>query len=292
MVATYLDPPTRRRTLLQRLQPARPSALVIISAVVLVIIVGASLLAPVIAPYDPNVQNLANAHAAPSAANLLGTDSFGRDIFSRLLFAGRTSLAAALLAVSIGAALGISTGLIAGYTGGWFDSIASRFVDVLLSLPGLIFVFAIIGIIGPGLVGAMITFGVLMSPTFYRVVRSSAADFRHRTFVVAARAIGCSQLRILRLHIFPNTLSPIVVQLALGMGMAVVGEASLSFLGLGVQIPQSSWGSMVRQAFEAIYDSIWQLIPPATIIIVTILCLSLIGDAITDSFARRGGRRS
>ena len=269
----------------------RPPVLVVICVTILVLIVGSAVFAPLIAPYDPDAQNLANANAAPSVANLLGTDSFGRDILSRLLFAGGTSLSAALLAVSIAAAIGVVTGLIAGYVGGVVDSILSRWVDVMLSLPGLIFVFAVIGIIGPGLTGAMIIFGVLMSPTFYRVVRSSAADFRNRTFVLAARSIGARQSRILRVHIFPNTLSPMIVQVTLGMGMAIGGEASLSFLGLGAQIPQSSWGSMVRQAFDAIYVNSWQLVPPATVLILTILCLSIVGDAITDSFARRGGKR-
>lgn len=270
----------------------RPPVLVVVAAVVLLIIVVSSALAPVIAPFPPDAQSLANANAAPSAANLLGTDSFGRDILSRLLFAGGTSLSAALLAVAIAAVIGITTGLAAGYFGGILDALLSRWVDVMLSLPGLIFVFAVIGIIGPGLTGAMITFGVLLSPTFYRVVRSSAADFRNRTFVLAARSIGSRPLRILAVHIFPNTLSPMIVQLTLGMGSAIVAEASLSFLGLGAQIPQSSWGSMVRQAFDAIYTNSWQLVPPATVIIVTILCLSILGDALTDRFARKGGTRS
>jgi len=277
----------RRSHFIPRRLP-RPTPLVAISIAFLVVTVVTAALAPWISPYHPDAQDLASADQLPSAEHLLGTDSFGRDILSRLLHAGATSITAALLAVSIAAGIGVVTGLIAGYLGGVVDSLMSRWVDVMLSLPGLIFVFAIIGIIGPGLTGAMITFGVLMSPTFFRVVRASTADFRNRTFVLAARSIGARQSRILGIHILPNTFSPIVVQLTLGLGGAIVAEASLSFLGLGAQMPQSSWGSMVRQAFDALYIIPWELVPPATMIIVTILCLSLVGDAITDAFARQG----
>lgn len=260
-----------------------------IALVLLVVIVLASLLAPWISPFDPDLQALENRNASPDGTHWLGTDSFGRDVLSRLLHAGQVSLLAAFVAVLFAAGVGVPLGLLAGYVGGRLDSVLSRVVDSMMAVPNMVLVFAIIGVMGPGLTQAMMAFGLVSAPIFFRLCRAVASDLRSETFVLASRAIGCSRPRILFAHIMPNTMASLLVQISFMVGLAIVGEASLSFLGLGVQIPQASWGSMVKEAFEEIHTNQWLLIPPATAISVTILCFSLVGDGLRDALGRNQG---
>lgn len=262
------------------------------AAIVLALLVAVTVLAPWISPADPSAQNLAARNQGPSSDHWLGTDAFGRDVLSRLLHAGRVSLTAAAVAAGVSAAIGVPLGLLAGYLGGRIDSLLSRFVDAMMSVPNMVLVFAIIGALGPGLTQSMVSFGIVSSPIFFRLCRAVASDLRGETFILASRAIGCSSARILCSHILPNTSAALLVQVSFMIGLAIVAEASLSFLGLGVRVPLASWGSMTREAFDGIYTNQWLVFPPAIMITVTILCFSLIGDGLRDALGRNQGGKA
>lgn len=262
------------------------------AAIVLALLVVATVLAPWLSPADPSAQDLSARNQGPSGEHWLGTDAFGRDVLSRLLYAGRVSLTAAAVAAAVAAAIGVPLGLLAGYLGGRIDSLLGRFVDAMMSVPNMVLVFAIIGALGPGLTQSMVSFGVVSSPIFFRLCRAIASDLRGETFILASRAIGCSPARILGVHILPNASAALLVQLSFMIGLAIVAEASLSFLGLGVRVPQASWGSMTREAFDGIYTNQWLVFPPAIMITVTILCFSLIGDGLRDALGRNQGGKA
>ena len=206
-----------------------------------------------LAPYDPNAQDLSNSFAPADGAHLLGTDLYGRDNLSRLLDAASVTFAAIVQAVGVAALLGIPFGLLAGLLGGWVGAVLSRISDALQSLPPLILAIAVVGILGPGLTNAMLAIGIVLAPSLFRLARGAAESVATETYIEACRALGCSQWRLLWRHVLPNAASPILVQLTFSAGVAIVAEASLSFLGLGVQAPQTSWGSMLRDAFDNVY---------------------------------------
>jgi peptide/nickel transport system permease protein len=241
-----------------------------------------------IAPYDPNAQNLSNSLSAPTGQNWLGTDVYGRDMFSRLLASASVTMLAVVQAVGVAALIGIPTGLLAGLVGGWLGGVISRFSDALQALPPLILAVAIIGIFGPGLTNAMLAIGLVMAPSLYRLARSAAESIATETYIEAARALGCSRGRLLRSHVLPNASSPLLVQLSFSAGVAIVAEASLSFLGLGVQPPQTSWGSMVREAFDDVYTAPGLIVAPALMIVLTVLAFSTFGDGLRDALAGSG----
>lgn len=259
----------------------------VVALVVLGTIVALAILAGVLAPHPPDEQNLSILKQGPTTAHWLGTDVYGRDILSRLLYASRVSLLAATQAVSIAIVLGIPIGMLTGYLGGWLDAIVSRIADALLSIPSLVLAFAIVGIRGPGLFNAMLAIGVILAPTFYRVSRATASDLRHETFILSSRSLGCSVPRILIRHLIPNASGPLLVQISFAASAAVVAEAALSFLGLGVQTPKASWGSMVAEGFKQIDDPIWPTIPPTVMIMTVVLSLFFLGDALRDATARQ-----
>lgn len=257
------------------------------SLVYLVVLLLAAVLAPLISPYDPAAQSLPDRYQGPSAAHLLGTDGLGRDVLSRVLDAAGVALLATAEAVGIALAVGALLGLVAGYTGGFVDGVVSRVIDALMSLPPLILAVAIVGILGPGLTNAMLAIGVLLTPTFYRVVRGSTMTVRSATFVESARASGCSTTRILGRHVLPTISSPLLVQTSFAAGVAIVAEASLSFLGLGVQPPQASWGSMLSEAFTDLSRNAFLIVPPTVAIAATILAFSTLGDGLRDALGRQ-----
>jgi peptide/nickel transport system permease protein len=263
------------------------------SLVYLVLLVLAAVLAPVIMPYDPAAQNLPERFQGPSSAHWLGTDGLGRDVLSRMLDATGVALMATLQAVLIALAFGAVLGLIAGYTGGFVDGLLSRIIDALMAMPALILAVAIIGILGPGLTNAMLAIGVLLTPTFYRVVRGATMTVRHATFVESARASGSSATRILYRHVLPSISSPLLVQISFAAGIAIVAEASLSFIGLGVQPPQASWGSMLSEAFSDLSRADFLVVPPTLAVALTILAFSTLGDGLRDALGRQteGARR-
>lgn len=267
-----------RRLLAQR---APTVALVFVCLMVVV-----ALMAQWIAPRDPLATNFGAVNAGPSAEFWLGTDDIGRDIFSRLAFAGRVSLLAATQAVLIAMLLGVPLGLVSGYFGGWTDIVVMRITDTLMSFPGLVLAITIIGFIGPSLTNAMIAIGIVFSPRFIRVVRASTLSVREEVYIEAARMIGCPPGMIIRRHVLPNILSPLIVQATLTMALAILAEASLSFLGLGVQPPDASWGSMLGRAWRFLTHQPFNVFAPGLLIMFTVLALNVLGDGIRDSLGR------
>ncbi|GAA5068037.1 ABC-type dipeptide/oligopeptide/nickel transport system permease subunit [Thermocatellispora tengchongensis] len=257
-------------------------ALAVLGALALV-----ALLAPVIAPHDPVDQDLLHRLEGPSAAHWLGTDESGRDVLSRLLYGTRVSLGASLLAVAVAAGLGVPLGLLAGYLGGALDLALSRVADAVLSIPGLVLAIAIATALGPSLTNAMLAVGVVYAPGFYRVVRGSTITVRGQTYVHAAIVTGCSTWRIIGRHVLPNVGTPIIVKVFLTFGYAILAEAGLSFLGLGVQPPLASWGSMLKRAVRYLEQAPALVILPGLVILIAVLAFNTVGDGLRDALARR-----
>lgn len=256
-----------------------------------VLTVGA-VLAPWVAPYDPLLQNLDRVLEGPSADHWFGTDELGRDVFSRTLFAARISLLAAAQAVLIALVIGVPPGLIAGLWGGRMDGLIMRATDAIMSFPPLILAVALIAVLGPSLTNAMIAVGILLSPTFLRLMRATTMAVAQETYVEAARSIGCTRGWIIRKHVLPNVVSPLFVQISVFAGVAMLAEAGLSFLGLGAQPPDSSWGAMVGRGFRYISHAPSLIVFPGLAIAVTVLALYVVGDGLRDSLGREVRRES
>ncbi len=270
----------------RRLWAGGSSAIVAVAAGVLVLLALLALLADVITPYDPLKQNLIKALQWPSASHWLGTDDLGRDVFSRLIYGCRIAVIAAAEATTIAVVLGVPIGLFIGYRGGWWDWAVMRIVEAIVSIPGIMVAIVILALLGTGLHKAMIALGILFSTSFLRLARGVVLAEREEVYVRSARVVGASDSRILLRHIFPNIAPPLIVQVTLTVGAVLLAEAGLSFIGLGVQPPDASWGTMLSTA-AAFMDLHWFLaIPPGIAIIVTVLSVNLIGDVIRDSIGR------
>jgi len=254
---------------------------------VLLLLIFIAVLSRVWTPHDPNSQALLERLSGPSSEHWLGTDNLGRDLLSRLMTATWTALTSAALAVSIAVIGGVGLGLLSGFIQGPADWLLSRFNDVLLSLPPLLFAVAIIGALGPSLSNAMIAIGVLLLPRFYRLTRIATIESKREDFVEAARASGAGPIRIIVRHILPNIASPLIIQISFGVAVAIESEAGLSFLGLGAQPPTASWGSMTREGFDRLAESSWSIVPPSVILVIAILAVSLLGDAMRDASGRQ-----
>jgi peptide/nickel transport system permease protein len=257
-----------------------------VASVILVLVVLIAIFAPELAPHDPARSSLRNILKPPSATYPLGTDDLGRDVLSRLIFASRLSLIASVQAVAIALLIGLPLGLISGYVGGWVDTIIMRCNDALMSFPALILAVVIVGLLGPSLPNAMTAIGLVYAPRIMRVVRGSTLSVREEVYMMAARATGCSVTRIITRHVLPNVTGPLVVQATVLMGQALLAEAGLSFLGLGAQPPEASWGAMLGTAFPYLAQAPVPTIAAGTIISVTVLCFNLVGDGIRDSVGR------
>jgi ABC-type dipeptide/oligopeptide/nickel transport system permease subunit len=251
----------------------------LIAAGYLVAVVIVALLAPWIAPHDPNAVSLYDTFKRPSwGTHLLGTDELGRDELSRLVFGARISLIAALIGTSVAVGIGTPLGVVSGYLGGKFEALANFFFDALMSMPAIIFALVVIAVLGPGLVNAMVTIGVVISPVFYRLARAATNNIKHDAFIEASISIGCSKTRMIVRHLVPNVLTPIVTQCAVVAGACIVAEASISFLGLGVKQPTASWGSMLTSAQRNLYSGAYLVYFPGIAILLTVLACSLVGD--------------
>ncbi len=250
---------------------------------VIVIVVVMAVFAPWLAPYDPNDQDLLNRLQAPSGEHWLGTDDFGRDQLSRLIHGGRVSLVAALQAVALGAGVGVTLGMIAGFRGGRLDGVVSRVVDVTMALPGFLVAVTVLAVLGPGLTNAMLAVGFLLTPVFFRVARAATQDVREETYIEASRALGCTTRRTVARHVLPNALAPVVVQIAILLGVAITIEASLSFIGLGVQPPTSTWGSMLSNVSSYMQEAPHLVYVPGAMIAITVLAFSLLGDGLATA---------
>jgi peptide/nickel transport system permease protein len=248
-------------------------------AVVLFFIVLA-ILAPLLSPHDPLATNWATVRKAPSALHLFGTDEIGRDVLARIMWGARASLLAGLVSVSLALAVGVPIGLLSGYVGGFVDGVLMRMIDAMLSIPFLILAIALAAFLGPSLTNAMIAIGVSQTPIFARLTRGQVLAIKHEDYIEAARAIVWR-------HIFPNIVPPLLVQATLAAAAAIIAEASLSFLGLGQQPPDPSWGSMLNTAKNFISQAPWMAVWPGLAIFTLVLSLNLFGDGLRDALDPR-----
>jgi peptide/nickel transport system permease protein len=254
----------------------------------LVLLVLAALLAPWLAPHDPSTQDLSHISAAMfTPGHPLGTDGLGRDVLSRMLYASRIALLAPPVAVGVAVLLGVPSGLLAGFLRGRLDAITGRLADALMALPPIILAMSIIAVLGPGLVNAMVAVGVILAPGLYRVVRGSTLAVRNEAYIDAAVLNGCRIPRVLVSHVLPNIASAVAVQVSLLFAFSLLAEASLSYLGLGVQPPDASWGVMLRQAAEDRFKAPNAVYPPGVAIMITVLAFNIVGDGLRDLVGRQ-----
>ncbi|MCF4128861.1 ABC transporter permease [Methylobacterium sp. SyP6R] len=259
-----------------------------IGAVTVVAVVALALLAPWIAPYDPNEQDPVAALMGPSAEHWFGTDFFGRDVLSRVIWGARISLSVGFVATLIGVVLGTVIGVVAGYFGGWPDRLITAATDVLLSFPQLIMGLMLVAVLGPSLGNLILAIAVTAVPAFIRIARGSTLAMRQRDFVDACRALGYSDLRIMFGHILPNIMDEVVVLASLWLATAIRTESTLAFIGLGVPPPTATWGSIVREGFDNLLDAPWLSIFPSIAILAVMIGLNLIGDGLRDATDPRG----
>lgn len=237
-----------------------------------------------LAPYDPVFDaNLMNAELPPNAEFWLGTDSQGRDIYSRILYGAQISLSVGIISQVINSVIGVTLGMTAAYWGGWWDDLVNGLTNVMLAIPSLIFALAVMAVLGPGLVSLLIALGLTNWSWTCRIARSSTLSLKSQGYVQAAQTLGYSDLRIMFTQILPNIMGPILVMATLGMGGAVLSEAALSFLGLGIQPPFPSWGSMLTDAREMLQMAPWSAIFPGLAIFLSVLGFNLLGDGLRDS---------
>jgi peptide/nickel transport system permease protein len=247
---------------------------------ILGIVVFCALFADVISPYAPNEQDYLAITEAPTAAHLLGTDDLGRDILSRIIYGSRISLLVGVIAVGIALALGVTLGLLAGYAGGIVDDVAMRVMDAVQAFPGLILALGITAALGPGIEKVMIAIGIVATPAIARLTRAQCLSIREREFVHAARVIGASPVKIVSRHIWPNVTAPIIVQATLLTATAILTEAGLSFLGVGVKPPTATWGSMLRTGSQYLEVAPWLAFAPGLAIFATVLAFNFVGDGL------------
>lgn len=254
-----------------------------VGLIIVLTFVLAAILAPLIAPYSPTKQQITNGLKPPTFDHWLGTDQLGRDNFSRILYGGQASLQVGIIAVGIAMIIGVTLGLIAGYwNNSRLEAIIMRAMDALLAFPALVLALALVAVLGPSLQNAIIAVGVVGIPAYARLTRGQVLSVKERDFVEAARALGASHLRIILAHILPNVTAPLIVQSSLGIAGAILAEAALSFLGLGVQPPTPSWGEMLSAGRGYIEIDPWLILGPGTAIFLCVLGFNFLGDGIRD----------
>jgi ABC-type dipeptide/oligopeptide/nickel transport system permease subunit len=280
--------PPEERPLVTTWRRFRKNRGVIPSLVLLTVLSLSALLAPVLAPHDPIKPNLAGGVLQPpSVVHWFGTDELGRDVFSRLLYGSQISLSVGLISVGIALGLGITLGLLAGYFRGKVDAVIMRVMDAFLAFPSLVLALAITAVLGASLGNAMIAIGLVAMPTYARLVRGQVMAVSSREFVEAAHALGARDKRIMLIHILPNIMAPIIVQSTLNVATAILSEAGLSFLGLGVQPPTPSWGSMIAQGRSYLEIAPWMIFVPGTAIFLVVLAFNFLGDGLRDALDPR-----
>jgi peptide/nickel transport system permease protein len=255
-----------------------------LGVVVILLLVLSAIFAPLIAPYQPQQQIFADALSGPSRSHWFGTDQLGRDTFSRVVYGSRVSIQVGIIAVGISLLIGTVLGLISGYAGvSIIDSIIMRLMDALLAFPALVLALAITAALGPSLTNVMIAIGIVGIPVYARLVRGQVLSVREREYIEAARTIGVPDARIMWRHILPNVTAPLIVQASIGVAVAILAEASLSFLGLGVQPPTPSWGGMIAVGKDWLGQAPWMAFAPGVAIFVTVLAFNFLGDGIRDA---------
>jgi peptide/nickel transport system permease protein len=244
--------------------------------------VGAALAAPLVTPYDPLEQNMADFLVGPGREHWFGTDQFGRDIFSRVVWGGRLTLQVGLIAIGISGTVGLALGLVAGYYGGWADGVIMRLIDLLLAFPSMLLALGVVAILGGSLANVMIAVGIAGVPQFTRVVRAAVLGARALPYVEAARGVGCPDRLIMWRHILPNVLAPALVMATTGGAAAIITGAALSFLGLGVRPPAPEWGAMLSTGREYLRHAPWMSIFPGLAIMLAVVSINVVGDRLRD----------
>ena len=281
------EPPRAESLWLDALRRLRRQPLSIFSGILVTILILTAIFGSLLAPYDPNAIDMANRFAPPSLEHPFGTDDFGRDILSRVMVGARVSLMVGIIAVGLSASVGSFLGVLAGYTGRFTDEVIMRVMDILFAFPAILLAIAIMAALGRGVGNAMIAIGIVYIPIFARIARGSVLSVREAEFVDAARATGSSDSRIMYRHIFPNVLSPIIVEITLSLSFAILAEAALSFFGLGTQPPDPSWGRMLSEGRAYFQQSTWLAIFPGLAIMLTVLGFNLLGDGLRDALDPR-----
>lgn len=257
----------------------RPGA--IFGAVVLIAFVLIAIFAPLIAPMDP-LEISTNRRAAPSMQHWLGTDEVGRDVLSRVIYGSRVSLRVGLVAIGIALTVGSALGILAGFAGGWVDTLIMRLTDIMLAFPGILLAIAIVAILGPSLFNVMIAVGIESIPAYVRTARGSTLSVKEMEYVTGARTLGCSTLRIATRYILPNVAAPLIVLATIGIAGSILSAAGLSYLGLGAQPPTPEWGAMLSSARSFVRDAWWMATFPGLAIMIVVLALNLFGDGLRD----------
>jgi len=284
VIADPIVAPSRRPRVARRVL-RRPAALIATLVVAAFVII--ALGAPYFAPFDPIKTDYRAVRKAPSSAHPLGTDEVGRDVLSRLIWGARASLLAGAVPVTLALLVSLPLGLLSGCAGGWLDGLIMRITDAMLAIPFLIVAIALAAFLGPSLINAMLAIGIAALPTFLRLARGTALALTTEEFVVSARALGCSRLRVAVRHVLPNMLPPLLVQSSLTVAAAIIAEASLSFLGLGQQPPAPSWGSMLNAAQRYLSQAPWIALYPGLMIFTVVMALNVVGDGLRDALDPR-----
>jgi len=268
---------------------AMSNPLALAGFIIILLVFLLAMLAPFIAPYDPNDINVKAILLEPSMQHWMGTDGLGRDVLSRMLHGGRISLLVGLVAVGISTAIGILLGAVAGFYRGWIDAFIMRLVDVMLSIPSFFLILAVIAFLTPSIINIMIVIGLTSWMGVTRLVRAEFLSLSQREFVTASRTLGAKDVRLIFTHLLPNSLTPIIVSAVLGIAGAVLMESGLSFLGLGVQAPQASWGNILTDGKEYIQFAWWLSLFPGLAILITVLGYNLLGEGLRDALDPRSG---
>lgn len=268
----------------------RNNTLALAGAIILGLLILVITIGPMISPYSPTKLDILHKLAAPSLEHWLGTDAFGRDVFTRIMHGGRATLAIGVGVVVIAFLVGVTVGMLAGFAGGWLDTILMRIVDAMLAFPALVLAIALAAAFGPSLENAMLAVSITLAPQFARVARSQALSISVKPYVEAAVSLGLSTPRILFRYVFVNGLGPLLVQSTLALGSAILQTASLGFLGLGAQPPMAEWGADVSANLQYVRSAAWVALAPGTAILLAVLSFNLIGDSLADWFNPR--RRS
>ncbi|ARK29929.1 ABC transporter permease [Halalkalibacter krulwichiae] len=254
---------------------------------ILVAMVFVAIFADFIAPYDPYNQDLRNALQQPSAAHWLGTDNLGRDVLSRVIYGTRVSLLVGMVSVTIAVVAGVLLGIISGYFGGLIDTVISRIIDALLAFPGIILALSIGAVLGAGMWTVIVALAIALTPTFARLMRGQVLTVKEADYIKASEVIGASNFRIMLKHVLPNCLSPIIVLVTLNLGVAILAEASLSFLGIGITPPQAAWGAMVSEGQRYLVNNPILSFAPGGCVLLVVLAFNIVGDALRDALDPR-----
>jgi peptide/nickel transport system permease protein len=283
-LAPLSKPRSRFSEVLRRLFRTRSA---VVGLVILVAILFCTVFANFLAPYDPTKAFFADSLTGPSDTHLMGADKIGYDIFSRVLYGGRISLLVGLLSVLFAAVIGVTLGLVAGYYGGWLDTLIMRFTDMLLAFPSILLALVVVAVLGNNLLNLILAVGISAVPSYIRLIRGQVLSTKQNDYVLAARALGVPGGRIVRRHLLPNVLAPIIVTSTLGIASSILAGAGLSFLGLGVQPPTPEWGSMLNAGRNYLDIASWISFFPGLAIMLSVLSINLLGDGLRDALDPR-----